>query len=356
MQIAVLGAGNGGQALAGYLSMKGFSVNLYNRSEKRICQLKKNGGVQLSGLFKEFAPLNVITTNIRKAIEAVDLIMVVVPAHAHRFIAKICAPHLTKGQTIVLNPGRTGGALEFRNVLKEEGVDNHVHIAETQTFLFVSRVLGPHVAISGVKNVVPVAAIPSSDTTKVVETLKKIHNSFEEAKNVLETGLNNVGAIFHPSTMIFNIGRVESQDDFGYYVEGITPEIARFLERLDNERRMVARAFQVRTLSTSDWLRTVYSAKGRNLYELIQDNGKYRGVGSPGSLLHRYILEDIPTGLVPMASLGDLAGVETPVIDTVIGIASQFYRIDFWETGRTIESLKLKGMTGEQIINHVNGD
>jgi opine dehydrogenase len=353
MKIAVLGAGNGGQALAGYLSLKGFSVNLYNRSEKRINCIKREKGIQLRGLVNRFAPLTCVTTRMKKALEGVTTVMVVVPAQAHKFIANMCAPHLLKGQTIVLNPGRTGGALEFCNTLKNQGLKEKVYVAEAQTFLFVSRATEKHVTISGVKNTVPVAAFPSSDTGKVVRVLKKIHPSFEKAQNVLETGLNNIGAVFHPSTMIFNAGRIESEEKFGYYVDGITPHVATFLEELDNERRMVARAFKVKTISTKNWLRAVYNAQGNSLYELIQDNGKYRKVGSPGTLAHRYIFEDIPTGLVPMASLGNHVGVKTPVIDTVIDIASQFYRTDFRKGGRTVKSLGLQGKDRHEIINYV---
>ncbi|HDM69870.1 MAG TPA: NADP transhydrogenase subunit alpha, partial [Thermotogales bacterium] len=36
MKVAIIGAGNGGQALAGYLAMKGFDVSIFNRSKKRI--------------------------------------------------------------------------------------------------------------------------------------------------------------------------------------------------------------------------------------------------------------------------------------------------------------------------------
>jgi len=355
MRIAVLGAGNGGQALAGYLSSKGFSVALYNRSEKRIKTLKVNRGINLSGLFKGFAGLELITTDIKKAIEDVDLIMVVLPAQAHRFIAKTCAPHLSDEQIIVLNPGRTGGALEFQNILKKNEVKERIYLAEAQTFLFVSRVIDPKVKILGVKNSVPVAALPSSDTKKVINELKNLHESFKEAKNVLETSLNNIGAIFHPSTMILNIGRIESKERFNYYFEGITPQIADFLERVDNERRMIARELNVKALSASDWLREVYNANGDSLYELIQDTEKYEGIGSPEFLKHRYIFEDIPTGLIPMASLGKLLGVQTPLINSVIGIASQFYRVDFMKKGRTVESLGLEGKNKQQIIDYVNG-
>ena len=41
--IAVIGAGNGGQAMAGFLALKGFGVNLWNRSESKIDLLNKIG-------------------------------------------------------------------------------------------------------------------------------------------------------------------------------------------------------------------------------------------------------------------------------------------------------------------------
>jgi len=355
VKVAVIGAGNGGQALAGYLSVKGFSVNLYNRSEKRIKSLKKNGGIQLGGRFKEFADLDCITTNVEEALDGVDLVMVVVPAQAHRYVAEICAPHLSEGQVVVLNPGRTGGALEVKNTLTKSGARKKVYIAEAQTFLFVSRVVGSEAKIAGVKNVVPVAALPSSDTEKVIHLLEKIHTSFTEAENVLETGLSNIGAVFHPSTMIFNIGRIESEGNFSYYFDGITPQVAHFLEKLDRERRKVARVLGVRTCAARDWLKEVYNSCGISLYERIQDNGKYKGVAAPTTVVHRYIFEDIPTGLVPIASLGNYLGVKTPVINSVIDIATQFYGVDFRKIGRTVESLGLQKMGKQEIIKYVNG-
>ncbi|MBU6997520.1 MAG: NAD/NADP octopine/nopaline dehydrogenase family protein [Theionarchaea archaeon] len=353
MNVAVLGAGNGGQALAGYLSVRGFSVNLFNRSEKRIEHIKNDMGIHLRGLFEEVAPLNVVTTDIKKALSNVDLVMVVVPAQAHRFIAEICAPHLEDGQVVVLNPGRTGGALEFKNALERKGFSRRIYIAETQTFLFVSRVVDNQARITGIKKSVPVAAFPASDTSRVISLLKKVHPSFEKAENVMETSLANIGAIFHPSTMILNMGRIESSQKFSYYFDGITPYVARFLERVDKERQRVAHAMGVSTLSARQWLRRVYNAQGETLFERIQDNGKYSGVGSPQTPVHRYIMEDIPTGLVPIASLGNYLGAPAPAIESVIGIATHLYGIDFGLEGRTVKSLGLEGMNSQQMIEYV---
>jgi opine dehydrogenase len=356
MKIAILGAGNGGQALAGYLSLKGFSIALFNRSEERISYIKKKRGIQLCGLVNEFAPIEIITTHMKEVIEGAELIMVVVPAQAHKYIAQKCAPYLEDGQIIVLNPGRTGGALEFRNTLIQHGMKKRIYLAEAQTFLFVSRALETTVRISGIKNAVPVAALPACDTDRVVQMLQQVHESFERAHNVLETSLGNIGAIFHPTTMLFNIGRIESNRQFQYYYEGITPQIARFLERIDNERQSIAKELRIDSPSACQWLKRVYSAQGDSLYELIQDNGKYRGVGSPTSLLHRYILEDIPTGLVPMSSMGCHLGIKSSAIDHVVGICSQLYGIDFKEIGRTVDNLGLSHKTPDEIIEYVSGE
>jgi opine dehydrogenase len=245
--------------------------------------------------------------------------------------------------------------MEFRNTLLQCGIKKRIYLAEAQTFLFVSRALDKTVRISGIKNSVPVAALPSCDTDKVVSVLHRVHESFEKANNVLETSLGNIGAIFHPSTMLFNIGRIESNREFSYYYEGITPQIARFLERVDKERQSIARKLKTNTFSACQWLKRAYSAQGDSLYELIQDNGKYRGVGSPTSLLHRYILEDIPTGLVPMSSIAHHLGILTPVIDHVVGICSQLYGTDFRKIGRTVDSLGLANKDRDEIIDYVSG-
>ncbi len=356
MKIAILGAGNGGQALAGYLSTKGFPVALFNRSEKRISYIKKKKGIQLCGLVNEFATIDTITTDMKKVIEGADLIMVVVPAQGHKYIARKCAPHLSDGQIIVLNPGRTGGAMEFRNTLLQCGMKKRIYLAEAQTFLFVSRAFEKEVRISGIKNSVPIAALPACDTDTVVRVLQQVHESFEKAENVMETSLGNIGAIFHPTTMLFNIGRIESNSQFSYYYEGITPQIARFLEQIDKERQSVASELNINSPSACQWLQKVYNAKGKSLYELIQDNGKYRGVGSPTSLLHRYILEDIPTGLVPMSSIGHHLGIQTRVIDHVVGICSQLYGINFRKVGRTVDSLGLADKKRDEILDHISGE
>jgi opine dehydrogenase len=106
-------------------------------------------------------------------------------------------------------------------------------------------------------------------------------------------------------------------------------------------------------LTLLDWLRQSYDAEGDTLYECIRSIDAYKGVGCPTTLQHRYVLEDVPTGLVPISYLGKLSGVKTPAIESIVNIACQLYQTDFWSSGRKPRCLGLNGMTIPEVIEYV---
>lgn len=348
---AVLGAGHGGQALAGYLALKGFEVRLFNRTPERLRPIQLLGGIQVEGEVSGFAPIPVATSDIREAIRGAQIIMVVTPATGHRDIAQRLSPYLEDGQIVVLNPGRTGGALEVRQVLRETGCSKRVLVAEAQTFLFASRISGPaQVRIFRVKNSIPVAALPAYQTVRVVQALRVALPQFIPEDNVLKTSFNNIGAVFHPTITILNAARIEStHGEFDYYIEGVTPSVALILEEVDRERVRVAEALGVRAITAREWLYSAYDVSGRNLFEAIQNNTGYQGIRAPSTLFHRYITEDVPTSLVPIASLGKMLGVPTPTIESLIHLACVLHRTDYWKEGRTVEKLGLQGLSVKEI-------
>ena len=152
----VAGAGNGGMCMAGHLGFMGFETRLYNRTDEHLNAVRWYGGVDLEGEVEGFGPVKVATSSIKTAVEAADVIMIVTPSTAHYSLAAIMAPFLQDGQIVVLNPGRTGGALEFREVLRREGCATKPVIMEAQTFLYASRMLNRHRGrIYRIKNGVP---------------------------------------------------------------------------------------------------------------------------------------------------------------------------------------------------------
>ena len=49
MKVAVIGAGNGGQAIAAFLAMRGCDVSLSDTDTTRITKLQEKGGIDLTG-------------------------------------------------------------------------------------------------------------------------------------------------------------------------------------------------------------------------------------------------------------------------------------------------------------------
>jgi opine dehydrogenase len=88
--------------------------------------------------------------------------------------------------------------------------------------------------------------------------------------------------------------------------------------------------------------------------ELLQNNKAYVGVKSPMSLKHRFIVEDTMSGIVPLASVGNMLGVATPIMNAYIDIANVVCGRDFRAEGRTAEKLGLAGKSVEEIYEMIS--
>ncbi|MDZ4716870.1 MAG: NAD(P)-binding domain-containing protein, partial [Roseiflexaceae bacterium] len=128
----VIGAGNGGKAMAAHLALMGFDVTLYNRTTDHIEAIRKRGGIELEsseGGPRGFGRLTLVTSDIKAALERAQVVMVIVPSSAHADVARACAAHLRDGQIVLLHPGRTCGAIEVTQVLRASGCRADVTVA-----------------------------------------------------------------------------------------------------------------------------------------------------------------------------------------------------------------------------------
>jgi len=287
----VIGAGHGGLAMAGHLGLLGYPVRLYNRTAEKLDGVRWHGGVKVRG------------------------------------------------------------AIEFLKVVRDAGMTARAIIAEAQTFLYASRALSRWEShIFRIKNAVPIATLPSFWTPEALGILNGAFPQFVAGTNVLATSLENIGAVFHPALTILNAGWIEAtQGDFDYYLQGITPSVAKLLERIDMERLAIASAVGVRSVSAREWLYLSYDSPGKDLFETITNTESYRGIKAPPSVDHRCISEDVSMSLVPLSSLGAMLGIPTPTIDMIIQLGSILHSIDYRAVGRTVESLGLAGLTVKQI-------
>lgn len=349
-KISVIGAGNGGQAMAAYCASLGIPVCLYNRSLERLSAIVQSHQIKLEGVLACKSSVQVVTDDIRIAVEFGDIILIVTTASAHRQIAEKICPYLRNGQIIILNPGRTCGVLEFSSVLAIRP-ELQIYLGEAQTLVYACRESAPGIInIIGVKQRVMFSGRNKTETDYIINIIKNVFPCFIPAKNLIQTGLENIGAIFHPSVVLFNAATIERNSPF-YFYRDMTPNVASFIQKVDNERLKVGNAFGVDLMPVSDWIVYAYpGTEGKDLCERMRNNPAYYDILGPGSIFTRQLTEDIPTGLIPMSELAYAANIETPLMNALITLSSSLLNIDFKEKGRTLKNLKLSHLDKQSII------
>ena len=63
--------------------------------------------------------------------------------------------------------------------------------------------------------------------------------------------------------------------------------------------------------------------------------------------------EDIGSGLLPIAELGRLAGVPTPITDAHVTLSEAMMGRDYHDEGVNLEKMGLEGKTIEQVLDYV---
>jgi opine dehydrogenase len=239
----------------------------------------------------------------------------------------------------------------FKRLLSRFGRFPKLTVGETQSLIFTCRKIGPgFVDFLKFKDFGQIAFIGPLQL-HVEELLSAAFPQMRIEDSTLSTGLANYGAILHPAPVLFNIGRIEDPAaPYLRYYDGITPTVARFIEKMDAERIQLAEIFGIETASTLKWHELCYGVGGENLFETLRVNERYASLEAPRNLGHRYIHEDVPTGLVPMIVLADAVGHDVPCMKAVLEIANLVLDREFVRPGRDAESMGIEeGFSIEQI-------
>jgi opine dehydrogenase len=361
-RVTVLGCGHGAHAVAGFLALKGNKVTIVGADPvdaDRVSAIRKRGGVELEGVVKGFGRIEEATLSVETGVRDRKYVFIVAPAFAHEYFLPKLANVLDASQRIVIIPDNWG-SLRLLKMLKEMRKSPPVLIGGTASLPYACRLSGPaRVNVFGVKDsgTVPLAAIPSLKTHELVSELKEIFYEFTGAKNILEVVLNNINFPIHPVVTLLNLGRAEyTKGDFDFYGEGVTPSVAKIMEVVDTERRAVGRMLGLELPSLYELVSSMYKSsglKGKDLYELLSTSPVHTRTKGPGDLHHRYVAEDVPYGLVPIASLCEHLGVSCPTIKAIIHLYSVALGRDLMAEGVNVEKLGWEKAGREEIIETI---
>ncbi len=356
IRVLVVGGGNGGFATAADLAIRGCEVRVYNRTPQTLEAVAGQGGIRYSGVLGEGLAQVRVGADLGALVDDVDLIVVCLPATAHAFAARALAPHLHPEQAVLLNPGGLLGSLAFCRDLRDAGYRDPLLLGETGTLTYICRKTDPGgVRVTSILRDVPTAAFPGRSTAELLRRAQPVLAGLMPQPTILHSGLANVNAVLHPPGMLLGAAWIEhTGGDFSFYYDGATPAVGRLLAALDRERLAVARAWGVEVppfpvLFARIGSTTAEAAASGDYVRILRESAPNREIKAPPSLEHRYMHEDIPMGVVPLADLGRAAGVATEVLDAVITLASTITGRNYRREGRTLAGVGMGGWTVDRV-------
>jgi opine dehydrogenase len=353
--VAIIGAGIGGIYLAAQLGVAGFKLRLHDIDDARLADIRAFGGIDVEGEQGGFAAIERVTGDLSSAIDGAEVVIVVTGGNAQPTVARSLAPLLRDGQIVLLIQGNTGGSLLVRRALDEAGCRADVAVAEMDNYPYSCRRLAPtRVRRIVAKRWLQIATFPGNCIAEVHPRLSPLFPQAVAAPNALYTGLTNANAMLHVANCIANAARIEAGETYKFYAEGVTPAVARLYQAINPERVAVAASLGASVPSLEDWFERVYGVREASLVETCRrltynSDGPYQATGTPSSLDHKFMTEDVPTGLIPISALGAAARVPTPAIDALVEVVRIMTGRDFADEARTLARLGLDMMSAAEI-------
>jgi opine dehydrogenase len=348
MRVAILGAGSVALANAWYLANAGHDVRIWSAfaAERKVLA---SAGVRAEGSAEGTVRVTV-ASDPRSCLNGASLAMIAAPAFAHQALMAAAAPHLTAEQDVLVHPVTGLSSLLLSRMLKDRGVKPT--IIDLSTSLFTARRTGAaSVRILKFKNTVDIATLPACRVGDAVKRLERLFGTrFRSEANTLAISLNNHNPVYHVAPILCNLSRVEKNESWIFW-DSITPNVARLVKLVDEERLAVARHFGMREVTVDDYFREAHGAEGRNLHEIFRFMAEnLQGPLGPQEFKHRFITEDVPYALVFYRSLGRVAGIDMPITDSLITLTSALYDCDFTQKGHTLEKLGLQTLSSRDIL------
>jgi opine dehydrogenase len=360
LRYVVIGAGNGGCAMAAELALRGRDVVLFDHTafEPRLAPLREAGGITVDsraarftqGIGVHFAPLTRLTTDIA-VVGAADIVIVVVPGQHHAMVIDAALPHLRRGQLVLLNPGGVGGALLWADALHRAG-HHDVLLAQAADLLYAGfRLPEAKVVITGKKQRVWLGVFPHRAHARALALLAEDFPEYVLTANVLEAGLQGPGMLVHPLPMLMNAVRIDRDAPYVYDSYDITPSVARVGAALDRERMAIVAALGGTVQPIEAILHDYYGVTGTDFFDAVHKVAAYRNSTAPADFRHRYITEEVPTQLVPACGIARVLGLRTPVMEATAVLAGAVNGEDYAVTGWTPRRLGIDGLDKPALLD-----
>jgi opine dehydrogenase len=343
MRVAIIGSGGIGRGYFAYLTSQGHQPILWSPSGAAQADFTGTSTLDVTGQL-ETSLRPVIARDCEEAVEGVEAIIIAVSANGFRTVLDQLAPHLANGQTVVISSHCSFAALYLHRQLTQRGLD--LPVVAWATTALTARKSGPrNVHISGVRSKLDVATLPVRHASIGLSVCQKLFGDrFEQRQDILAIMLSNLNPPAHMGIMLGNLTRAERGEDWPNY-GSITQGVGRIIDAMDVERLGLARAFGVEVRSVQEHFVHSFGVEpgpvGQMAAAVYRKRPELLG---PKTLDTRFITEDVPFGLVPLETLGAIAGIPLPLHQAGIALFNAICARDFRTENDLLPLLNLQAL------------
>ena len=323
VSVAIAGAGPVGRATAAYLAHHGTAVALWSPSGKSTQALVTTAGrgrLTYEGALQGEADVGILTDAAQLA--DFEVVVVALPGHAYLTVLPRIVPHLHSAQIVIVSGALSLAPLWIAERTGTKG--NRPLVASWGTTLATARHAGDSgVSINTLRTRFEVAATPSSRIGEALDKCRALFGDrFTPLDNILATALLNVNPVAHVAEVLPNLTRIDKHENWPLF-DNLTPSAARIGEAIDLERQAIARAFGYNVRSIHEHTHLSYHVPLGSYADMAAAIPARDG-SPPGpiTLNHRYVVEDVPFGLVFYEALARMVNVPTPNISAAITLLS----------------------------------
>jgi opine dehydrogenase len=311
MRVCILGAGSIAFGMAAALAEGGHRPVLWSPSGRSTADLARGEPLRATGAVEFSAPVDVASTG-AEAVAGADAVIVALPGYGHKAVLEAAAPHLSAGQPMIVSSHASFGALYLSKLLAARGVALPITVWGT-TVVTGRKQSGTHVHVATIRQKIDLATVPEGRIEEGHALCTALFGDrFVRRDGFLAIQLSNLNPQNHLGIALCNVTRMERGEDWGQG-ENVTPAVGRFIEALDAERLAIAEAFGLSVRTVREHFSLSFHVPIGTVAEMNQAmHAAGRGGKGPTTLQTRYVLEDVPFGLVPTQALGRL--VDRPAL------------------------------------------
>lgn len=353
MKVAILGTGGIGLGYAAALAAAGHRPVLFSPTGDGLVPPAE--AITATGVVEGQLAVSV-AAGWGEALDGAEAAIIAVTGPWHRAVMEAMAPHLRTGQAVIVSAQLSASALYLADLLAARGVRVPV-IAWATTLLTARRRAADRVHVSGLRQRIDTASYPAASAGEGLALCRALFGDrFDLQDDPLAILLSNLNPPVHLANMLCNLTRAERGEAWRNY-GGITPAVARLIEALDAERLALARSFGLEVRDVVTHFALTHGMPPGVLADMVAQVDRRRPeLAGPTTLDTRFISEDVPFGLVPLAVLGRGAGVAMPLHEAGIALMSALYGRDFDAENDLLPRLGLAGLDRAGLHRRLRGE